>query len=107
MKSDLGQAEKIILTMIRRYGKQTYFYAYDFMPPRMSMDDECFVGYEASARMSELARDYPDLIESGKDGKYRTLRFRFENVGVALTKLPEITANWLIDEMLKAGVKRG
>lgn len=91
--------------MIRNHGKKTYFYAYDFMPPRMSMDDECFVGYEASARMSELARDFPDLIESGKDGKYRTLRFRFENVGMALPKLTEKMANWLIDQMLKSGVK--
>lgn len=39
---------------------------------------EYFVGYEATARMSELARDYPDLIIPGKDGRFRTLSINWE-----------------------------
>lgn len=37
-----------------------------------------FVGYEASARMSELAKMYPDLIITGKDGRFRTLSINWE-----------------------------
>ena len=38
-----------------------------------------FVGYEASARMSELANEYPDIIITGKDGRFRTLAINWEN----------------------------
>lgn len=38
-----------------------------------------FVGYEASPRMSELAKMYPDLIIAGKDGRFRTLSINWEN----------------------------
>ena len=41
-----------------------------------------FVGYEASARMSELANMHPDLIKTGKDGRFRTLSINWgcENI---------------------------
>ena len=35
--------------------------------------DPYFVGYEASARMSELANKYEDLLIVGRDGRFRTL----------------------------------
>ena len=34
---------------------------------------EYFVGYEASARMSELKKMYPELFITGKEGRFRTL----------------------------------
>lgn len=34
---------------------------------------EYFVGYEASARMSELNKMYPDIFTTGKEGRFRTL----------------------------------
>lgn len=34
---------------------------------------EYFVGYEASARMSELNKMYPDIFITGKEGRFRTL----------------------------------
>ena len=34
---------------------------------------EYFVGYEASARMSELNKMYPDLFITGKEGRFRIL----------------------------------
>ena len=37
-----------------------------------------FVGYEASARMSDLIRMHPDLFIIGKDGRFRTLRINWE-----------------------------
>ena len=37
-----------------------------------------FVGYEASARMSDLSRMYPDILIIGKDGRFRTLSINWE-----------------------------
>jgi len=37
-----------------------------------------FVGYEASPRMSELAKMYPDLINTGRDGRFRTLSINWD-----------------------------
>jgi hypothetical protein len=37
-----------------------------------------FVGYEASARMSDLTRMYPDLLIVGKEGRFRTLTIDWE-----------------------------
>lgn len=39
-----------------------------------------FVGYEASARMSDLIRLYPDLLITGKNGRFRTLSINWEKV---------------------------
>lgn len=38
-----------------------------------------FVGYEASPRMSELAKMYPDLLIVGREGRFRTLSINWEN----------------------------
>ena len=38
-----------------------------------------FVGYEASARMSELAQMYPDILIAERDGRFRTLRVNWKN----------------------------
>lgn len=40
---------------------------------------EHFVGYEATARMSDLLRLYPNLLIAGKNGRYRTLSVDWEN----------------------------
>lgn len=40
---------------------------------------EYFVGYEATARMSELANRYPNLIIVGKNGRFRTLSINWNN----------------------------
>ena len=37
-----------------------------------------FVGYEATARMSDLLRMYPDLVRAGKDGRFRTLSINWK-----------------------------
>jgi hypothetical protein len=37
-----------------------------------------FVGYEASARMSDLTRLHPDLFIIGKEGRFRTLSVNWE-----------------------------
>ena len=38
-----------------------------------------FVGYEATARMSELKDMYGDLIIVGKDGRFRILAINWES----------------------------
>lgn len=37
-----------------------------------------FVGYEATARMSEIANMYQDILIVGKDGRFRTLSIDWE-----------------------------
>jgi len=37
-----------------------------------------FVGYEATARMSDLIRMYPDILIVGKQGRFRTLSLNWE-----------------------------
>lgn len=38
-----------------------------------------FVGYEATARMSELSQKYPDLIKTSKDGRFRILAINWDS----------------------------
>jgi len=62
----MKQWEIILNAMLTNRNKITWT-AKDFQK------EPYFVGYEASARMSELAKIYPDLIITGKDGRFRTL----------------------------------
>lgn len=43
-------------------------------------EGEFFIGYEATARMSELLKIYPDKFIIGKDGRYRTLEVNWERI---------------------------
>lgn len=72
------QIEKIITLMIRRKNEQEWFYAPDFQKPHLPED--LFVGYEATARISDLIRDYPEIATWKKEGKYRYIKFRFDNL---------------------------
>lgn len=56
-------------------GTKEWYLPQDFMRPYQG---ELFVGYEASARLSELGSKYKDLIESKRDGKYVARRIRWE-----------------------------
>ena len=38
-----------------------------------------FVGYEATARMSDLINKYPNLFIVGKEGRFRTLSINWDN----------------------------
>lgn len=39
-----------------------------------------FVGYEASTRMSDLVKMYPDLFIVSKEGRYRVMEINWEQV---------------------------
>lgn len=64
--SELSQQQKIMYVLVRDDSGR-WFFPYDFMKSDMG---DLFVGYEASARLSELGKEYPEIIESQRDGKY-------------------------------------
>lgn len=67
----LSQYEKIILTMYE-FKEKKKWYAKDFQHGKY------FVGYEATARMSELIWKYPGMFIVGMDGRFRTLEFNWK-----------------------------
>ena len=52
-----------------------------------------FVGYEASARMSDLIRMYPELLIVGKEGRFRTLAIDWEKE----KEIEDILKKYVID----------
>ena len=62
----MTQVEKILKAMLDN-PEHKVWYAKDFQSGKY------FVGYEATARMSDVIRLYPDLVIVGKDGRFRTL----------------------------------
>lgn len=67
-----NKGQEIVLKALIENPTKT-FTAKDFMYGKY------FIGYEASARMSEIARLYFEILEIGKDGRFRTLRLRQDN----------------------------
>lgn len=68
----LTQCQFILKTMYEERDKKQVWYAKDFQHGKY------FVGYEATARMSDLLRMYPQIFIVGKDGKFRTLELNLE-----------------------------
>jgi hypothetical protein len=68
----LSQCDVILKAMLENKNKSIWT-AKDFQAGKY------FVGYEASARMSDLTRLYPELFKIGKDGRFRTLSINWEN----------------------------
>ena len=68
----LSQHEVILKAMLENPSKETWK-ANDFQSGKY------FVGYEATARMSELVILYPSLVIVGKDGRFRTLAINWKN----------------------------
>lgn len=71
----LTQHQKIIHVMSRGFTGMWYTPSI-FMKPELG---RYFVGYEAGARLSELAKKYPLMIETKQDGKYKARRINFKN----------------------------
>ena len=68
----LTQCEKILKAMLENPDKERW-YASDFQGGKY------FVGYEASARMSDLLRLYPFLFNIEQDGRFRTMGINWKN----------------------------
>lgn len=80
----MTQHQKIIAKMCK-YRARIWWLPVDFM----RADPEFFVGYEASARLSELQREYPNAFESRKEGKYLARRMLFESMDQWLPSMPK------------------
>ena len=63
----------IILYVMLKHPEIKWWYAKDFQ------HGNYFVGYEASARMSELVQMYPNVLIAERDGRFRTLRVNWKN----------------------------
>lgn len=74
MKQNVGltQRQKMLTIMYENRDKKRVLYAKDFQSGKY------FVGYEATARMSDLLRMYPEIFIVGKDGRFRTLELNLE-----------------------------
>ena len=68
----LTQCQKILNMMYENRSEKKVWYAKDFQRGKY------FVGYEATARMSDLLRMYPQIFKVGKDGRYRTLELNLD-----------------------------
>lgn len=82
----MTQEEKILTVMVMQSKQKSWFYPPDFMTPSLG---EFFVGYEASARLSELATEYPDVFENKRRGKYIERRIRYEHIHDWWLMLPD------------------
>lgn len=60
--------EQIIINA-RRENPDRVFTAVDFQK------GQYFIGYEASARMSDVMHDFPEMVIVGREGIYRTLQW--------------------------------
>lgn len=67
--SRLSQCNRILKIMLKRDNCFKIWYATDF---------QCIVGYEATARLSDLKRLYPNLFYVVKKGKFRGLQVDWE-----------------------------
>ena len=67
----MTQTDLILYAMLNNPQKELW-YAKDFQKGKF------FVGYEASARMSEIARLYFPMVITGQDGRYRTLSINWK-----------------------------
>lgn len=84
-QKELTQYQKILTLMVRdKTGK--WFLPQDFMHDHLG---KYFVGYEASARLSELAKKYPEMIENQHQGKYIARRLRINEIAKWLYLLPK------------------
>ena len=81
---DLSQKGKIVMYMVSNQDTM-WFYPYDFMKKALG---NLFVGYEASARLSELRSEYPLIFKGQKDGKYMMTRIDYEMLEKHQSKLP-------------------
>lgn len=80
----ISQQDTIIRAMLTDKNKK-WWSAKDFQHPNTPH----FVGYEATARMSEVMNNYPQLVERGRDGRFRTLRIKWEAVSEWIDTLPK------------------
>ena len=70
--NNLSQHDMILWAMLNNPQKE-WWRASDFQ------HGEYFVGYEATARMSELVMKYPTLVKRDMDGRFRVIGIFWES----------------------------
>ena len=93
--NELTQHEKILVIIFRNRHKQ-WWRASDFQQPI----DNLFIGYEASARMSELSKLYPDAFNIRQNGRFREMQFKFSDAENIQKKLPHELGRHLVREKI-------
>lgn len=88
----MTQHQKIIFQMLKG-PRDKWWLPQDFM-----RGGDYFVGYEASARLSELASDYPEMIETKQDGKQFARRIKTADVDLWLPRLPKYLQDAIKEE---------
>lgn len=79
----MKQSDVILRAMLSDRSKE-WWYPVDFTGNGSSS----FVGYEASARLSELAKKYPEMIISERDGRFMKRKIDWKNISEWVDKLP-------------------
>ncbi len=67
------QVEKIIRYMASNRSKE-WWYAPDFQ--KQNTPSEFYVGYEATARISDILRQYDGLMEVKREGRFRFIKLK-------------------------------
>lgn len=91
---------------LARNERGRYFYPPDFMQPSMDFHDQHFVGYEASARLSEIAKEYPEIVESRRRGKYMERRLKVEVLQEQSLKIGGTLGEFIRAEIVRHGIKK-
>lgn len=84
-----------------RNKNQEWWHAEDLMEK-----NDIFVGYKAQARISELAIDYPEMIDrmmSNKGNRQHMYRFKFDNA--RYYNLPKYLDEFVKEELLQISDK--
>lgn len=68
----MTQCDRMLEIMLENKWKEVW-YAKDFQR------EEWFIGYEATARMTDLSNQWEGLFIIGKDGRFRTLAINWDN----------------------------
>lgn len=68
----LTQCETIVKIMLENPSKE-WWSAKDFQSSKY------FIGYEATARISDLIRIYPNLFKIAKDGRFRIISINWKD----------------------------
>lgn len=72
----MTQQQKIVAIMCQNSNFKKWWKAQDLMN---AGEGHLFIGYEATARLSEIIQEFPQMFEVKKEGRFRLARMRFEN----------------------------
>src|SRR5690606_22353237 len=93
---ELSQYEKIFVIMLKSYNGDNTLVSRWWRASNFQQDHfGIFVGYEATARMSELLKKYPFAFEVRQNGRFREMRFKIENAREIYYQLPNDLARHL------------